>query len=126
MHNIIRIKEVLSSLSALRADYMQCEDLEKLSKELGSVKANLLKTYDNKVSERFASLDPKLHVLFRQHFSSLILSIGDLQKMHDQHRIEPVYNFLTQSHPLLNKLNQQIQAIHAALQGLGIAAKRNP
>ncbi|MBW2972919.1 hypothetical protein KY346_00840 [Candidatus Woesearchaeota archaeon] len=126
MQNIIRIKEVLNSLSALRADYMQCEDLEKLSKDLSSVKANLLKTYDNTVSERFASLDSELHLLFRQHFSSLILSIGDLQKMHVQHRIEPVYNFLTKSHSLLNKLNQQIQAIHAALRGLGIAAKRNP
>lgn len=136
MHNIARIKEVLDSLGSLSSDLRYClhpDDAENLRITLGSVKRQLLDSYDNSVSQRFASLNPKLHSLFNENFSSLILSVSDLQQVHDsriraQHVDPNVFRnlLLTHIHPILKQIDQRLLAMHSTLAGLRHIARRNP
>jgi hypothetical protein len=136
MQNIARIKEVLDSISDITSEYVCCQDpesAESVRKDIGSVKTNLLKTYNKCVSERFAMLDPILHSLFNEHFSSLVLSIGDLQQVHDtQVRTKHIdtntfHNLrITKIQPILRQIDQRLLAMNVTLQGLSVVAKRNP
>jgi len=136
MQNIVRIKEVLDSISSLTSEYKECKDsdhAEKLQKHIGSAKKQLLDTYTPEVSERFDDLDAKLHTLLKEHFSSLVLSIGDLQQAHEtkvrsQHVDPNILHslLLTHIHPILRQIDQRLLAMNVTLQGLSVVAKRNP
>ncbi len=136
MQNIMKIKEVLDSISSLTSEYKECQDsdhAENLRKSMSSAKKQLLDTYTPEVSERFANLDAKLHSLLKEHFNSLVLAIGDLQQLHDtkvrsQH-IDPniFHNLLiTHIHPILQQIDQRLLAMNVTLQGISVVAKRNP
>ena len=136
MQNIVKIKEVLDSISSLTSEYKQCQNIDhagQLNKNMTSAKKQLLDTYTPEVSERFSNLDPKLHSLLKNHFTSLVLAIGDLQQLHTtkmsaQH-IDPnvIHNLLlTHIHPILRQIDSRLLAMHATLQGMSVVAKRNP
>lgn len=136
MQNIARIKEVLDSLDSITREYLQCsspEHSELLRKNISSAKRQLLDAYNPEVSARFDNLDAMLHSLLKMHFNSLVLSIGDLHQVHET-RIrgrsidaDTFHNLiLTHIHPIIPQIDQRLLAMHAALQGLGVAAKRNP
>jgi len=136
MQNIAKIKEVLEDLSTLNNNFKQClhpDDAEVLRNNLSKVKKNLLDTYNPKVSKRFESLDPKLHALFKENFSSIVLSIGDLQQTHDtkvraQHIDPNIFRnlLLTHIHPILQHIDRRLLAMHSTLTGLHHVARRNP
>ena len=136
MQNIVKVKEVLDSLSTLNNDFKQClhpDDAEVLRNNLSKIKKNLLDTYNPEVSKRFESLDPKLHALFKENFNSIVLSIGDLQQTHDtkvraQHIDPNIFRnlLLTHIHPILKHIDQRLLAMHSTLAGLHHVARRNP
>lgn len=136
MHNIASIKEVLDSISSVTSEYKGCQDkthAEQLQKSINSAKKQLLDAYTPEVSERFDFLDARLHSLLKEHFSSLVLSIGDLQQAHEtkvrpQH-VDPdtLHNLiLTHIHPIIRQIDHRLLAMNVTLQGLSVAAKRNP
>ena len=132
----MQIKEVLDSFDYLVKKYHKCEHPDKAEEfrnDLSSAKTNLLKAYNSDVSRRFESLDPVLHKLFNQHFSSLVLSVGALQEVHDRNirskHIDPDTFHelrLTKIHPILLQIDQRLLAMNATLNGISIVAKRNP
>lgn len=136
MQNILNVKEVLDSFSVLVKEYIQCEDHEKaelLKGKIGSARTALLKAYAPSVSARFEDLDSKLHGLFRQHLSSLMLSVGELQEIHDtnvrsmQIDTDTFHSLrLTKIHPILMEIDQRLLAMNATLQGMSLVAKRKP
>ncbi|MBW2986016.1 hypothetical protein KY333_01465 [Candidatus Woesearchaeota archaeon] len=136
MQHIAKIKEILTDLGSVSKDFKYClhpDDAEALRVKLSSAKTNLLKLYDKKASIRFDSLDPALHNLFKQNFSSLVLAVGALQEVHDskvraQH-IDPntFHNLLLQHiHPILTKIDHRLLAMHTTLTGFHVIARRNP
>ncbi|MBW3001833.1 hypothetical protein KY338_01570 [Candidatus Woesearchaeota archaeon] len=136
MQNIVRIKEVLDSISSFTSEYKECKDkphAEQLQKSITSAKKQLLDAYTPEVSDRFDFLDAKLHSLLKEHFNSLVLAIGDLQQAHEtkvrsQH-VDPniTHNLiLTHIHPIIQQIDHRLLAMNVTLQGLSVAAKRNP
>ena len=136
MQNIMQIKKVLDSFDYLVREYHKCEHpgkAEELRNRFGSAKADLLKAYDSDASRRFESLDPVLHKLFNQHFISLVLSVGELQEIHDRnirskHVDTDTFHDLrlTKIHPILLQIDQRLLAMNATLNGMSLVVKRNP
>ena len=136
MQNIVKIKKVLDSISSLTSEYKQCSNLDhagQLNKNITSAKKQLLDTYTPEVSKRFSNLDAKLHSLLKEHFTSLVLAIGDLQQVHttkiNAQHVDPnvLHNLLlTHIHPIIKQIDSRLLAMHATLQGISVVAKRNP
>jgi len=136
MQNIARIKKVLDSIGSITSEYKDCKNInhaETLQKSIASAKMQLLNAYTPEVSERFDFLDAKLHSLLKEHFNYLVLAVGDLQQMHEtkvraQHVDTDILHNLhiTHIHPILRQIDQRLLAMNVTLQGLSVAAKRNP